>query len=64
MNESTFEVKIDSVNKIECVQIHTFDAEKVFLNQIKIPFSKGLTTARILVFDFSLNSGILNNIEE
>ena len=64
MNSTTFKVKINFVNQIEFININSTKTKKVFLNQFKISLSERPTPTRILIFNFSLNPCILNNIKE
>ena len=61
---TSFKIKIDTINKIQFIQIYSFSTKEVFTNQLKITISKRLTSTRILVFDLTFNSCIFNYIQK
>ena len=61
---TSFKIKIDTINKIQSIQIYSASTKEVFTNQLKITINKGLTSTRIFVFNLTFNSCIFNYIQK
>ena len=58
------EMQVDSINQSKFIDICALDSKEILIHQIKVSISKRPASAWILIFDFSLNPCILNNIKK